>query len=98
MTISTIEPARVAGKLGDRLLGSARYAVDDERPIIAYAMVVLYEDGGTMCGGSTEFPEGIQVPLNRYIFVGMCAERIREHFITDPAAADAVNRANGWDV
>jgi len=92
-----IEQVRVAGGLGENLLSSSRYAVDDDRPIIGYVTVVLYEDGGTMCGGATAFPEGSKVPLNRYMFVGMCAERVREHFITDPAATSVVNRANGWE-
>lgn len=96
--IASVPTARVAGGLGERLLSSARYAVDDDRPIIGYVVIGLYEDGGTVCGGGTEFPEGTALPLNRYMWVGMCAERIREHFITDPAAADAVNRANGWDI
>jgi hypothetical protein len=91
--IRAIEPALVAGGLGRRLLDSARYAVDDETSIVAYALVALYADGRSMVGSNVDIPEG---PMNRYAFVGMASELIRDHIITERTAASIVNEANGY--
>lgn len=94
--IREIEPARVAGGLGINLLEGARFAVDDDEEIVAYALVALHKDGRTTCAGNVAFPDDCPF-LNRYLFVAMCQERIREHLITDETARHIVNRANGFE-
>jgi hypothetical protein len=93
--IHAIEPARVAGGLGKELLEGARFAVDDDRAVVAYMLVALLADGTTACSGGTDF--GDDTPLNSTIFVHMVTEATREHFITRQTARSIVNRANGYD-
>lgn len=93
--LAIIEPARVAGGLGGHLLDSARYAVDEDKDIIAYALVALYADGRTCVGGGADFPDDCM--MNRFAFVGMCNELVRDHLVTNDTARRIVNRANGFD-
>jgi len=64
--------------------------LDDERPVIAYMLVGLYEDGRLACSGACDIPDDSQV--NRYGFVGMVSEVTREHLITQRCAVDVFNR------
>lgn len=91
--IREIKPARVTGGLGSRVLSSARFAVDDDKDIVAYALVTLHSDGRIASCGLV----GEESPINRYAFIGMVTEAVREALITDRAAADAINRANGFE-
>jgi hypothetical protein len=93
--VREIEPARVAGGLGGRVLHWSRRLVDDDKDIIAFAIVGLYADGSPF--GVTEVDWPKEYPCNRHMFVGMAAELIRDNLITQDTACDIVNRANGFD-
>lgn len=93
--VSAIEPARVAEKLGRDLLEAARYCADDDRAIVGYAIVALYDNGCSAVCTKMDLPD--EMLMNRYAFVGMCTELIREALITSEAARQMVNRANGYD-
>ena len=64
------------------LMRSARFACDDERPVAAYFVCALYEDGRTAVGGMTEF--GGDTPMNARLFAAMVAEESRTLFCTAP--------------
>jgi hypothetical protein len=91
--LRSIEPARVAGGLGMQLLDGARFAVDDDSDIVAYAIVATHKNGRTSSAATV----GDDCPFNRYAFVGMVKEVIREVLITNDAARSIVNRANGFE-
>lgn len=93
--IRSIEPARVAGGLGERVLSSARDAVDDDKEIVAFALVALRADGRAYVDARTQWPE--DMPCNRHMFIGMATELIRDAMITEDTAIDVVNRANGFE-
>jgi hypothetical protein len=94
--LRAIEKASVAGALGEQLLVGARFVVTDNRPIIAYMIVALHDDGTISRSGGTQFADE-PGPLNSTLFVAMVGEVAREHLITQPIASDTVNRANGYD-
>lgn len=93
--IRSIEPARVAGRLGQRILDTARHAVDRDIDIVAYAIVALCADGTPFVGTGCNWPD--EYPCNRHMFVGMATELIRDDMIVDEAARSVVNRANGYE-
>jgi hypothetical protein len=93
--LSIIEPARVAGGLGGKLLDSARYFVDSDKDIVAYAITGMYADGCPFVMTRCDWPE--TMPLNRHLFIGMSAELIRDSMITERTACEVVNRSNGYD-
>lgn len=93
--LHAIEPARVAGGLGRRVLQDVRVMIDDSRPIVGYALVGLYADGTPFSASATKF--GKRMKCNRHMFVGMATELIRDDLLTFETARDIVNRANGFD-
>lgn len=92
--LRSIESARVAGGLGERVLTAARNFVDDDRSIVAYALVGMYAEGTPFSAVNVEWPD--DYPCNRHMFVGMASELIRDHIITDRTAVEVVNRSNGF--
>lgn len=93
--IRSIEPARVAGTLGQRILDTARFAVDREGDIVAYAIIALFAYGMPFVGTATQWPDSF--PCNRHMFVGMATELIRDDMIVDESARVIVNHANGFE-
>lgn len=91
--LHAIEPAKVSGGLGEGLLKTARFCVESDSPVVAYAVVALHEDGTTDVGGKVIDAS----PFPRYMFIGHCTEVLRDHFITDETARSIVNRAIGWE-
>ena len=91
--LRAIEPLRVAGGLGADVLDSARFVVDDEHDVVAYALVALHADGHTSTSAKFDGP----APLNTFMFVGMVTEAVRNLLITRPEARSIVNTANGYD-
>lgn len=92
-SVRCIEPARVAGGFGPRVLAVCRDMVSDDRDIAAFALIGVYSDGTTFSGGAADFSE---LPLNRHLFIGMATELIRDDMLTWETARDVVNRANGF--
>lgn len=68
------------GGLKAALMGSARFACDDDCGIVAYALVALYDDGRTATGGCANFDGS--TPMNARLFAGLVAEEARSHFVT----------------
>jgi len=92
--LSSIEPARVAGRLGQRALSSVRNMVDTDRELMAYAIVGLLADGTAFVAAATDWPD--DYPCNRHMFVGMVGELARDELIARSSAIDVVNEANGF--
>lgn len=92
--VRSIDPAKVAGRLGGRVLVNARRCAEDKGDIVAYAIVALYDDGRPFGVAATDWPE--DYPCNRHMFVGMATELIRDCLITDVTAVEVVNEANGF--
>lgn len=95
MALSEIAPARVAGELGPDILVAARDFADDERPIVGFAMVALYDDGSTGVSTALALPDTMM--MNRYAFIGMVTEMVRESLISRQVAREIVNISNGYD-
>lgn len=81
--------------------GMARAMVQDARdcaqkPVIAYALVAIRGDGCIYTSARTNFGDDA-LSLNRYSFVGMVTEALRDHIITQTAARDIVDEALGWN-
>lgn len=93
--LRSIEPARVAGGLGERVLASARYMVDDDRTVLGYALVGLYDDGLSFVGSAVDGSDSVLV--NRHMFVGMATELIRENLLTQPTVTEAIDQSNGFE-
>lgn len=93
--LRSIDRPRIAGQLGEELLETARLCATDDKDLIAFAMVGLYADGTSFVGSHAAFPE--TMPVNRFMFIGMVTELIRDQMIGRNTARDIVNQANGFE-
>jgi hypothetical protein len=79
-------------KMAEIALGVARgasdWAADRDVPIVGYATVFLAKDGTVWAGASFD---GEETAMNRYAFVGMVSEVVREVLVTEHCAVDVFN-------
>ena len=89
-----ILPTVERSEMAQALIAQAANAAKDPRPIVAYALVAMYDDAAFSSHARTHFGD---MPFNRYAFIGMVTEAVRDDLITYETARGVVNKANGWE-
>lgn len=87
-------PSVALGEVETALVAQARNAVTDGRPIVAYALVAMYDDATIYSACRAQFGD---MPFNRFAFVGLVTETVREDLITYETARGIVNKSNGYE-
>ena len=87
-------PSVERGEMEAAFMAQASHALSDGRPVVAFALVAMYDDASFYSAARTQFGD---MPFNRYAFVGMVTEAVRDDLINYETARGIVNKANGYD-
>lgn len=82
------------GEMAQALMENATNAVKGGRSVVGFALVAMYDDASFYSVARTQFAD---MPFNRFAFVGMVTEAVRDDLITYETARGVVNKSNGWE-